>query len=103
MAKPKGQTKKNVDKTSKSESKKKYKVTIIKDRCKGCKLCVLFCPSGTLEMSQEINSKGYILPKVVDISKCKGCNLCFKYCPDFAIYCEEAKGTDNKKTRKMKK
>ncbi len=71
------------------KAKKKYKITIIAERCKGCKLCVTYCPTDTLEMSEKINEKGYFVPQVVNISKCKGCNLCSKYCPDFAIFCEE--------------
>jgi 2-oxoglutarate ferredoxin oxidoreductase subunit delta len=76
-------------KTGARRAGKNYKIVILEDRCKGCKLCVSFCPSDTLEMSEKTNVKGYFLPMVVDITTCKGCNLCSKYCPDFAIYCEE--------------
>lgn len=84
----------------KEKAGKKYSVTIIEDRCKGCKLCVTYCPTGTLEMSKETNPKGYYVPVIVDISTCKGCNLCSKYCPDFAIFCSKTLGS---KTSKMNK
>ena len=36
------------------------KVTIDKDTCKGCGLCVTVCPKGILRLSEsEINAKGY--------------------------------------------
>jgi len=76
--------------TGKSKSKKhNYNIIIIDERCKGCKLCVKFCPTNTIQMSKEVNTKGYFVPVVINIVTCKGCNLCSKYCPDFAIYCKE--------------
>ena len=73
----------------KKASKKNYKITILEDRCKGCKLCVIYCPTDTLEMSNNVNIKGNFIPKIKNIKACKGCNLCFKFCPDFAIFCTE--------------
>lgn len=72
----------------KSKPKKKFDVVIITERCKGCGLCVKYCTTGTLEMSKQINEKGYFVPFVKNIDKCKGCDQCSKYCPDFAIYCK---------------
>ena len=34
-------------------------VYLIPERCKGCKLCVEFCPRDVLVESQQTNSKGY--------------------------------------------
>ena len=62
------------------------KVVIDRDRCKGCGYCVEFCPRGALEMSQEMNAKGYLLPELADESKCLGCGLCEVICPDFGIH-----------------
>ncbi|NQT48151.1 MAG: 4Fe-4S binding protein [Chloroflexi bacterium] len=62
------------------------RVVINRERCKGCEYCVEFCPTGALAMSDEMNVKGYLLPKVVDESKCLGCGLCEVICPDFGIF-----------------
>ena len=64
------------------------KVVIDKERCKGCSYCVEFCPRGALEMSTELNPKGYTLAAVADASKCLGCGLCDILCPEFAIHIE---------------
>ncbi len=61
------------------------RVTIIRERCKGCSYCVAFCPTSVLEMAPEFNAKGYHYPKMSDGRDCSGCDLCGMYCPDFAI------------------
>jgi 2-oxoglutarate ferredoxin oxidoreductase subunit delta len=61
------------------------KITINKDRCKGCTYCAEFCPRKALKMSQEISAKGYILATVDDPAKCSGCGLCEIICPEYAI------------------
>ena len=33
-------------------------VHLIKDRCKGCGLCIEYCPTKVLEESDEINARG---------------------------------------------
>jgi len=39
-------------------------VHLIKDRCKGCGLCIEYCPKKVLEESDEINARGVHPPKV---------------------------------------
>ncbi len=63
-------------------------IHIIESRCKGCGLCVEFCPEGVLEMSDSFNQKGYHPPYVTAPSSCVGCQFCEEVCPEFAIYCE---------------
>ena len=61
------------------------KISIDRDRCKGCGYCVEFCTRDAIVMSQEINAKGYTLAAVSDESKCLGCGLCEVICPEFGI------------------
>ncbi|WP_331721869.1 indolepyruvate ferredoxin oxidoreductase subunit alpha [Alkalithermobacter thermoalcaliphilus] len=57
------------------------KLIIKPEWCKGCKICVEFCPKDVLDIKQE---KVYIQ----DIEKCIKCGLCEIRCPDYAIYLE---------------
>ncbi len=66
-------------------AKKKALVTIDKNRCKGCELCVHACPKQVLAMSKEINDKGYFFAQVVDQPACIACKFCALTCPDVAI------------------
>ena len=65
--------------------KKNYLVTIDRNRCKGCELCVHACPKQVLAMSDEINEKGYFFATVVSGPDCIGCKFCGMSCPDAAI------------------
>ncbi len=47
--------------------------------CKGCGLCVEFCPTGVLSLDPE----GH--PVVVHPEKCTACHWCDTHCPDLAI------------------
>jgi 2-oxoglutarate ferredoxin oxidoreductase subunit delta len=57
--------------------------------CKGCGLCVYFCPKEVLKMSDRRNEKGYNLVEMVNPEDCNACKLCEINCPDFAIYVEK--------------
>lgn len=67
--------------------KHKGKITILEERCKGCKFCIEFCPRGVLEESDKFNPKGYHPPRVINEEACVACGLCGLICPDFAIFC----------------
>jgi 2-oxoglutarate ferredoxin oxidoreductase subunit delta len=60
-------------------------VTIDKNHCKGCELCVQACPQKILSMSKEITVKGYFFARMHDPSRCIGCRICAIACPDSAI------------------
>ncbi len=51
---------------------------ITEDWCKGCGICVEFCPTKVLEIKNEVVS-------IIDIDKCIKCGLCELRCPDYAM------------------
>lgn len=53
--------------------------------CKGCQLCVNFCPKHVIRISGRLNSKGYYVAELFDPSGCIGCGICARMCPDVAI------------------
>lgn len=65
------------------------KTIIDSNRCKGCGLCIEFCPKKILELSKsKLNDKGYHPCECVDNEKCTGCAACAAMCPDCAIIVE---------------
>lgn len=58
---------------------------IKKDKCKGCGLCVAFCPTRYLDLSGELNKKGVKFAKVKQGAECVNCGFCFLVCPDNCI------------------
>ncbi len=57
------------------------KVNLNTERCKACGFCIRVCPKKAIEMTAELNSKGYTLVKI-DEAKCIKCGVCFWVCPD---------------------
>ena len=51
------------------------------ERCKSCALCIAYCPKQALEMTEEINSRGYKHIRVLE-ERCVGCGTCYTVCPD---------------------
>lgn len=61
------------------------KITVAKDICKACELCIGVCPNHLIRMSQELNKKGNHFAEQIDETACTGCRLCGIMCPDLAI------------------
>lgn len=65
-------------------------VVIQQERCKGCGLCVAFCPQHVLTIDNDtLNAKGYH-PAALTAEGCSGCSICSWVCPDtcFTVYRE---------------
>lgn len=54
-------------------------VTVFPIWCKGCGLCIEFCPTKVFETDGEGR------PVVAHPERCTGCGWCEWHCPDFAI------------------
>ncbi|HDQ72294.1 MAG TPA: 4Fe-4S dicluster domain-containing protein [Chloroflexi bacterium] len=68
---------------SKPKSKQRLprgRVTLFPNWCKGCELCVTFCPTQVL--AQGPNARVI----VAHPEKCTACRWCELHCPDFAIF-----------------
>ena len=66
------------------------KVSFQEDLCKGCALCVLFCPKHLLRLAPDrINAKGDQPAEIVDEDACVSCASCARMCPDAVITVEK--------------
>ncbi len=76
------------------ENKDKKKALMLnKHRWQVCELCVVACPTGILEMSDELNVR-FAYPPRVKAGKekyCQFCRRCELACPVWAIYVLEEK------------
>jgi len=66
-------------------AKVKGAIVVDIERCKGCELCVVNCPTDVIEMSREVNSKGYHFAYMENPEACTGCVNCAIVCPDGVI------------------
>jgi len=66
-------------------AKVKGAIVVNVERCKGCNLCVVACPSNVLALSTEVNSKGYNFSHMANPDACVGCSACAYVCPDACI------------------
>jgi len=64
-------------------AKKNEILSINKDLCKECGLCIAACPRNALELSEEFNAKGFHPVRLK--SGCNYCGMCYLVCPDYVI------------------
>lgn len=66
-------------------SEKKLVAFVNERLCKGCGICVIFCPKKIIELSDDKAC-------VNNLNECIGCRQCEYHCPDFAITVGEIDG-----------
>jgi 2-oxoglutarate ferredoxin oxidoreductase subunit delta len=59
-------------------SKQEWRIEIDNLLCKGCALCVDFCPTDALKIDGPYAA-------IKDLDRCTGCQVCNLRCPDLAI------------------
>lgn len=59
-------------------------ITVARDLCKGCELCVAACPQACIALSPAFNARGYRYAQLTS-DACTGCSACAIVCPDTAI------------------
>jgi 2-oxoglutarate ferredoxin oxidoreductase subunit delta len=77
---------------------------INKNRCGGCEICVTVCPTGILEIGDELNMRVSYIPRVKEGKDkyCTGCRRCELGCPDWAIYVLDESESSEKKVEVAK-
>ncbi len=62
------------------ETPKGHRFQLLRHFCKGCRICVEFCPTGTLALDERFKVT------VAHPEKCIACRMCELRCPDLAIF-----------------
>jgi 2-oxoglutarate ferredoxin oxidoreductase subunit delta len=63
-------------------------ISVLKECCKSCQLCVPVCKQGVLAVGAETNAKGYNAVVPQEGKKCVGCRACVTICPEAALELE---------------
>ena len=68
-----------------TDAKIKGYIEIDAELCKGCEICILFCPKDAISMSDKLNASGYPSACFNSDCGCTGCAICALVCPEVAI------------------
>jgi len=60
-------------------------IEIDQELCKGCKICISFCPKELITTSDKPNAAGYFPACYKEDGECTGCAICGLVCPEVAI------------------
>ena len=63
----------------------KHRVIIDTEMCKGCTLCIAYCPKKVLKESEHLNKAGYHYAEPENPDQCTGCLICTLVCPEVVI------------------
>ncbi len=66
-------------------AKVKGSIVVDREKCKGCDICVVACPTGVIGLSRDVNAKGYHFAYMQNPDACNGCTNCAIVCPDGVI------------------
>lgn len=66
-------------------AKFKGSIVVDRERCKGCEVCLAACPTGVIQMTREVNAKGFHIAYMENPDACIGCANCAIVCPDGVI------------------
>jgi len=66
-------------------AKIKGAIVVDTDRCKGCGVCIVACPSKVIALNKNVNPKGYNFAYMENPDACIGCANCALVCPDSCI------------------
>jgi 2-oxoglutarate ferredoxin oxidoreductase subunit delta len=73
--------------------RKRGRVRVFRNWCKGCGLCIAFCPQQVFAEDEEHH------PVVAHPERCVACQWCTIHCPDFAIIVEEIPSAEDGGTK----
>ena len=68
-----------------AKTKKKHKVVVKTEYCKGCNMCIEFCKPNVFRSSLDLNKMGYNFAEVYNTDECNGCMVCVLVCPDLVL------------------
>jgi 2-oxoglutarate ferredoxin oxidoreductase subunit delta len=69
----------------KTDSTVKGYIEIDRELCKGCEICISFCPKDVISLADKLNASGYLPAFFNDDGECTGCAVCALVCPEVAI------------------
>ncbi|MFH1087865.1 MAG: 4Fe-4S binding protein [Chloroflexota bacterium] len=60
-------------------------IEIDRELCKGCQVCMAFCPKEVIAPQAKVNAAGYLPVTPGNNGECTGCGVCAIVCPEVAV------------------